>query len=108
MQWSHESQPSTNPTIQKLNTKIRLTFGTNQRNNMAKRHTTDGHSTGKTVSQFDVALETGLVRLSADMPVIGIDALEQFINKDRLPFFHSGLREILTGNRNIEFQSRGT
>lgn len=74
---------------------------TNQKKDVAKRYTSDGHSTVKITSQFDVALETGLMGLSADMPVIGVDALEQFIVRDKSPFFHSGLREVLTGNRNI-------
>ena len=57
--------------------------------------------------KFDVALETGTNQFSADMPVMGIDALELFLSKSKTPFFHSGLREVLTGNRCIESQGLG-
>ena len=58
---------------------------TNQRTNSAitKKHTSDGHTTIKVVSQFDVALETGTTQFSADVPVTGIDALELFLSKSK-------------------------
>ena len=78
----------------------------NEKRNSAitKKHTTDGRSTIKVVSQFDVALETGTNQFSADMPMIGIDALELFLSKSKSLFFHSGLIEVLMGNRCIESQ----
>ena len=88
-------------------------FGTcvlsNEKRNSAitKKCTTGGRSTIKTVSQFDVALETGTNQFSADMPVMGIDALELFLSESKSPFFHSGLREVLMGNRCIESQELG-
>ena len=77
---------------------------TNERSNSAitRKYTTTGHSTIRVVSQFDVALETGMTQFSADMPVVGIDALELFLSKGKMPFFHSGLREVLVGNRRLE------
>ena len=74
---------------------------------IAKKHNTDGHSTIEVVSQFDVALETGTTQFCAVMPVISINALELFLSRSKTPFFHSGLREVLTGNRHMESQELG-
>ena len=82
---------------------------TNERRNSAvtKKCITGGHSTIEVVSQFDVALETGTTQFSADMPVVGIDALELFLARGKLPFFCSGLREVLTGNGHVESEELG-
>ena len=73
---------------------------------ITKKCTTGGRSTIKVVSQFDVALETGTNQFSADMPVMGIDALELFLSKSKSPFFHSGLTEVPMENRCIGLSCR--
>lgn len=106
LEWDDVSDPFTFIIVVKVTATSDRGFSTyvltNKRSDITKKYTTDGHSTIKVMSQFDVALETGVTQLSADMPVIGIDALGIFIKKDRQPFFHSGLREVLTGNRQVE------
>ena len=82
---------------------------TNERRNsvVTKKCITSGRSTIKVMSQFDVALETGTIQFSPDMPVIGFNALGRFLARDKLPFFHSGPREVLTGNRRIGSEELG-
>ena len=70
---------------------------TNQKVNkkVAKKCTTDGHSTLKMVSQFDVALETSISCLSGKMIVIGQEALKAFLEASGQPFTHAGLKQVL-------------
>ena len=71
-------------------------------NKITQRHSTAGHHTIKVISQFDVALETSITHFSGDMPVIGFNALKAFLVSTKQPLWHSGLKQVLDGNR--EFQ----
>ena len=55
-------------------------------------------STIKVVSQFDIKTETGITCLKEGMPVVGLNALREFIEAKRAtPFRYADLKRVMEG-----------
>ena len=59
---------------------------------------TSGCSTIKVLSQFDVKLETSICSLDQGMTVVGLNALNVYIDEKRAtPFQHADLKKVMDG-----------
>lgn len=67
-----------------------------ERKAVSSKHNMLGHSIMNILTQFEVAIDTGVFRLTEDMPVTGVNALRTFLASSSEPFAHSQLQMVLT------------